>query len=147
ALGLAHPAYEAFDAKLGPFQQPYAWYLRVADMPGFIRHIAPVLERRLSASVMAGFSGELKITFYRCGLRLVFADGRLAEAADWAPPESDQPWDGAGFPALVFLQLLFGYRSLDELRYAFPDCWADEEPTLLLNALFPKQDSLVFPLG
>jgi hypothetical protein len=45
------------------------------------------------------------------------------------------------------LQLLFGYRSLAELRYAFPDCWADEEPTLLLNALFPKQSSLVFPLG
>jgi hypothetical protein len=147
ALGLENPAYEAFEAKLGPFQPPYAWYVRVPDLPGFIRHITPVLEKRLAASVMAGFSGELKITFYRHGLCLTFTAGRLTEVATWTPPESNQQWDGAGFSGLTFLQLLFGYRSLAELRYAFPDCWADEEPTLLLNALFPKQSSLVFPLG
>jgi hypothetical protein len=146
-LGLEHPAYEAFEAKLGPFQKPYAWYVRVADVPGFIRHIAPVLERRLAASVMAGFSGDLKINFYRGGLRLVFEGGRLAEAADWQAPPTNEEWDGAGFPPLVFLQLLFGYRSLEELGYAFPDCRADEEPTLLLNALFPKRTSWVVPLG
>jgi hypothetical protein len=147
ALGEEHPFYEAFDAKLGPFQKPYAWYVRVADVPGFIHHIAPVLERRLADSVMTGYSGELKISFYQGGLRLEFERGRLSEAADWQAPHSDQSWDGAGFPPLVFLQLLFGYRSLAELRYAFPDCWADEEPALLLNALFPKGVSLVFPLG
>lgn len=147
ALGEAHPFYEAFDAKLGPFQPPYAWYVRVADVPGFIRRIAPVLERRLADSVMTGYSGELKMSFYRGGLRLGFERGRLSEAAGWQPPDSDHSWDGAGFPPLVFLQLLFGYRSLSELRYAFPDCWVDEEPALLLNALFPKRVSLVFPLG
>ncbi len=146
-LGLEHPAYEAFDAKLGPFQKPYAWYIRVADVPGFIRHIAAVLERRLAASVMSSFSGDLKISFYQSGLRLVFEQGRLTEAADWQAPDTDQHWDGAGFPPLVFLQLLFGHRSLEELRYAFPDCWAGEEPKLLLNALFPKQTSSVVPLG
>lgn len=147
ALGEAHPLYEAFDAKLGPFQKPYAWYVRVADVPDFIRRIAPALERRLADSVMSGYSGELKVSFYRGGLRLGFERGRLSEAADWQPPDSDHSWDGAGFPPLVFLQLLFGYRSLSELHYAFADCWADEEPTLLLNALFPKKVSLVFPLG
>ena len=146
-LGLEHPVYEAFEAKLGPSQKPYAWYIRVADMPGFIRHIAPVLERRLAASVMSGFSGDLKLSFYRGGLRLVFEQGRLTKAGDWQAPDTDQHWDGAGFPPLVFLQLLFGHRSLEELRYAFPDCWADEESTLLLNALFPKQTSSVVPLG
>jgi hypothetical protein len=146
-LGLEHPAYEAFEAKLSPFQKPYAWYVRVADVPGFIRHVAPVLERRLAASVMSGFSGDLKISFYRGGLRLVFEGGRLVEAGNWQAPDTDHEWDGAGFPPLVFLQLLFGHRSLEELRYAFPDCWADEEPTLLLNALFPKQISWVAPLG
>ncbi len=147
AFGLEHPAYQAFDTKLKPFNRPHAWYVRVADLPGFLRHLAPVLERRLAASVMSGYSGELKLSFYRTGLRLVFEHGRLAAAEAWQVPDSDQPWDGAGFPPLVFLQLLFGYRSLEELRHAFPDCWADEEPALLLNALFPKQTSLVFPLG
>jgi GNAT superfamily N-acetyltransferase len=147
ALGLEHPAYEAFDAKLGPLQRPYGWYIRVADLPRFIRHIAPVLERRLANSVMSGFRGELNITFYQGGLRLVFQQGKLIEAADWQAPETNQKWEGAGFPSLVFLKLLFGYRSLEELRYAFPDCWASEEPALLLNALFPKRASWVVPLG
>lgn len=96
---------------------------------------------------MSGFTGELNINFYPGGLRLVFEQGILTGAADWSAPETGERWDGAGFPSLVFLQLLFGHRSLEELRYAFPDCWADEEPTLLLNALFPKQVSWVLPLG
>jgi hypothetical protein len=147
ALGLEHPAYEAFDVKLGPHRPPYGWYIRVPDVPSFIRHIAPVLERRLATSVMCGFSGELNITFYRGGLQLAFDQGRLTGASDWSAPETNERWQGAGFPPLVFLQLLFGHRSLEELRYAFPDCWADEEPTLLLNALFPKKLSWVLPLG
>lgn len=147
ALGLEHSAYEAFDTKLGPSQPPYGWYVRVPDVPGFIHHIAPVLERRLAGSVMSGFSGELNITFYQAGLRLAFQHGKLIEAANWQAPQTNQKWEGAGFPPLVFLKLLFGYRSLEELRYAFPDCWASEEPALLLNALFPKQVSWVVPLA
>lgn len=147
ALGLEHPAYDLLEAKLGSLKRPYAWYVRVPDLARFVRHIAPVLERRLASSVMRGFSGDLNITFYRSGLHLSFEDGKISEATDWSAPDTDEQWDGAGFPPGVFLQLLFGYRSLEELRYAFPDCWADDEPTLLLNVLFPKQVSWVVPLG
>jgi hypothetical protein len=142
-----HPVYEVLAAKLGPSHPPYAWYIRVPDLPKFIRHIAPVLERRLVNSPLSGFGGEVKLTFYRSGLRLTFEQGKLREAVDWQAPETNQKWEGAGFPPLVFLQLLFGHRSLDELRYAFPDCWADDEAALLLKILFPKQDSWLFPLG
>ena len=45
------------------------------------------------------------------------------------------------FPPLVFLKLVFGYRSLEELHYAYPDCWATEGDALTLEALFPKQPS------
>ncbi len=55
---------------------PYAWYIRVPDLPAFLRRIAPVLERRLVASVVAGHTGELALSFYRTGIRLTFADGR-----------------------------------------------------------------------
>jgi hypothetical protein len=147
ALGAEHPVYDLFNTKLKPLLRPYGWYIRVADVPAFVRHIAPVLERRLANSAMCGYSGELLLTFYRGGLRLVFQHGRFTEAGDWRAPDTDQNWDGAGFPPLVFLQLLFGYRSLAELRYAFPDCWADDEQALLLDALFPKQESWVISLG
>ena len=52
----------------------------------------------------------------------------------------------AAFPPLVFLQLLFGYRDLDELRHAFPDVRARDETVPLLRALFPSRRSLVLPI-
>jgi GNAT superfamily N-acetyltransferase len=124
---------------------PYAWYVRVPDLPAFLRHIAPALERRLAASPLAGHTGELRLDFYRDGLRLRFADGRLTEAGPWRRPVWGEA-PGANFPPLVFLQLLFGRRSLAELRAAFPDVRAGDEGTALLDALFPKQVSRVdFP--
>jgi hypothetical protein len=43
--------------------------------------------------------------------------------------------------------LLFGYRSLDALRSAFPDVWVNDNVELLVNALFPHRPSRVLPLG
>jgi hypothetical protein len=91
----------------------------------------------------SGHSGELKIGFYRTGVQLAFEAGRLVSAGAWAPAREDE--GGAAFPGLTFLQLLFGYRSLEEIRYAFPDCWTNgDEPRVLLDALFPKQPSSVW---
>ena len=147
ALEAAHPVYDALGPTLAAtYESPYAWYVRVADLPGFIRHIAPALERRLADSVLAGHTGELKLNFYRGGLRLAFENGRLTAAEDWRA----QVWGPkaqAGFPPLVFLQLLFGRRSLADLRYAFPDVGAKEDvDAALLEALFPAQPSWVLPL-
>ena len=47
----------------------------------------------------------------------------------------------------VFQQLLFGYRSLAELRAIYPDVWAGEEAALLIDILFPKQPSTVWMFG
>lgn len=144
-MGRAHPVYEALGDLLPPARRlPYGWYVRVHDLPAFLRRVAPVLERRLRVSVVAGYSGELKLDFYRGGLRLVFADGRFESAEDWRRG----PWDEAegGFPPGVFLQILFGYHSLDELRNAFPDVWANDKTLPLLRALFPPCPSWVMPL-
>lgn len=146
ALGVEHPSYQALAQRLPRIYPPYAWYLRVPDLPGFLRHIAPVLERRLAGSVMAGHSGEHKITFYRDGLRLKFERGRLVEADPYKPHPVGGEGD-AGFPGLTFLQMVFGYRTLEELRYAFADCWANEEMQTLLPALFPKQASDVWAIN
>ena len=123
--------------------EPYSWYVRVPDLAGFLRLITPVLERRLAASALAAHSGELRLDFFRDGLRLVFKGGKIAAIEPWRRPiwgERQQ----ATFPPLVFLQLLFGFRSLDELRYAFPDLRVGQnEITGLLEALFPKRRSRV----
>jgi hypothetical protein len=142
----AHPAYDALGDLGATYDPPYAWYVRVPDLPGFIRQIAPALERRLAGSPAAGHTGELKLTFYRGGLRLAFERGRLTAAEDWRA----QVWGPkaeAGFPPLVFLQLLFGHRSFADLRYAYPDVWAENQAgTVLLETLFPARSSWVLPL-
>jgi len=145
-LGLAHPVYEALGDSLPGTRQPYAWYMRVPDIPAFIRHIRPALEKRLDESIAAGYSGELKISFYRNGLRMIFEKGQLQSVTSWKPQPEDE--GSAAFPGLTFLQLLFGYRSFEELHYAFADCsWNNNESYRVLNILFPKKLSNVFPVG
>jgi GNAT superfamily N-acetyltransferase len=143
-LGPEHPAYEALGQRLPQVPRPYAWYIRVPDLVGFLRTVTPALEKRLAESSLAGHTGELKISFYCTGLRLVFEWGQLTTVESWAPSPTE--WGHARFPGLTFLQLLFGYRSLDELQYAFADCGTNEEARLLVMTLFPKQASSVWAL-
>lgn len=146
-LGEAHPVYEVLGNRLPRISPPYAWFIRVPDLAGFLRHIAPALEARLAASPMTGHSGETKISFYRDGLRLVFEKGRLATVEPWKPTPQGHSGEAA-FPGLTFLQLLFGYRSLDDLKNAFVDCWANnDEHSPLLRALFPRKPSDVWPIS
>ena len=145
-LGIEHPVYDVIKSRLPHIQDPFAWFLRVADLPDFLKHVSPVLENRLEESALVGHTGELKISFYRSGLRLAFEDGRLNEIGLWEPTFVE-PGDAA-FPDLTFLQLLFSYRTLEELEYAFADCRANtDEARVLLNILFPKRLSNVWPVS
>ena len=141
-LGGAHPAYEVAADLVRPVHS-YAYYLRVPDLPALLRRIAPVLQQRLAESFLVDYTGELRLSFYRQGARLEFQRGRLIAAEPWTPGEGS-----SAFPGLTFLQLLFGYRSLEELQHAHPDCRArGNEHRLLLTTLFPKQPSSVWPLA
>jgi hypothetical protein len=146
ALGRQHPAYDALDPELGPAQKPYAWYIRVADLPGLLAHFSEALERRLQEGAMAGYSGQLKLNFYVSQLSLTFKDGKIVDIGAYEP---NNFFDGdAFFPELTFLQLLFGYRSLDELKFAHPDCFTEKnEATVLLPILFPKRSTAIIMLS
>lgn len=144
-LGSQHPIYDVLGDALAPYYEPpYAWYIRVPDIPAFIRHIAPALEQRLANSVVAAYTGELIFDFFRGGLRLVFERGHLTQVEPWHAPLYKSNAD-ATCPRLIFLQLLFGYRSLHELRYAFPDVRIEKSSAeVLLQVLFPKKFSWVY---
>ncbi|GAC1640618.1 MAG: hypothetical protein NVS4B8_08310 [Herpetosiphon sp.] len=131
---------------MGAVDPAYAWYVRVPDLPGLLRLLAPVLEQRLATSMWSNHSGELKIDFYRGGLRLVWENGRLQTVEPWTAPVLDRG-NQAGYPPGVFLQQLFGYRSLPELAYAFPDVLAEAPWSNLLTTLFPQQPSWAVPLS
>jgi len=147
SLGPEHPVYQVLHNGLPRIRKPYAWYVRVPDLPDFLLHIAAVLEKRLVSSVAVGHSGELRLTFYRTGLRLIFEKGKMVGAEDWEPAPQGHSGNAA-FPNLTFLQLLFGYRSLEELGNAYADCWYENDQVFaLLNSLFPKQASDVWPVA
>ncbi|MGE5777320.1 MAG: GNAT family N-acetyltransferase [Chloroflexota bacterium] len=146
SVGLDHPVYHAMGDDLPGIRKPYAYFIRVPDLIGFLRHIAPVLEGRLAASIAPGYSGELKVNFYRDGMLLRFENGRLTAVEAWKPPTSET--GNAAFPDLTFLQLLFGYRSFAELHQSFADCWwQNEKDRALMDILFPKKPSHVIGIA
>jgi len=144
------PGHALFDA-LGPDLAPlggnrYAWYVRIPDVPAFIRHIAPALERRLAGSALDGHTGELCVDFYHGGLRLAFDRGKLVTADELRKPTWGDDWTHARFPPQVFTQLLLGYRSYADLSYAYIDAWAEGVDRALLETLFPPRPSYMLPL-
>jgi len=145
-LGEGHPACEALGPQLSPGPLPYAWYVRVPDVPGFVERIAPVLERRLAESVMAGHTGRLRIEMYTSRFAIEFERGRITGVGGYEP---ERFADGdALFPDLTFLKLLFGHRDLEELNHAHADCYAKTpEAQVLLGGLFPKRPSRIVPMG
>jgi hypothetical protein len=139
-LGREHPAYQALPGRLPKEHPPYGMYMRVPDLPAFLDHIHPVLEKRLASSPASGYTGELLVSFYKSALKFTFEKGRLLPVEAVRAVNPDAP---AAFPDLTFLQLVFGGKSLAELEACFPDCTisacSDARP--LLNALFPKKPS------
>lgn len=139
SFGRDHPVYATLQQASTIHRPPYAWYVRVPDLPAFIHQITSVLEQRIADSIFAGHTGELLMDFYRGGLRLAFESGKLTTVENW---QRDHNWGKeaqCGFPPQVFLQLLFGHRSLAELRHAFMDVWATDDGRPLLEVLFPPQ--------
>jgi hypothetical protein len=141
-FGEQHPVFEAAPEAFHKITPSYAWYMRVADVPKFLNHIAPVLERRLAQSALNGFSGEIKVTEYVGGFKLKIEQGKVS-VEPWTPDDSDH----AMFPPYTFLQLLFGRRSLSDLRYMFPDCALQDEAAAIFEVLFPRRHSNVIPIG
>ncbi|MBK8905402.1 MAG: GNAT family N-acetyltransferase [Anaerolineaceae bacterium] len=145
-LSQGHPVYEALGSQLEEQRRPYAWYIRVPDLPAFLHHIAPALEKRLAESVLSGHSGTTRVNLYQQQFTLVFANGQLKEVGTYQPKVVE---DGdIHFPGSTILQLIFGHASLDALNTVHPDCFTrDTEAAVLFKILFPKRPSWVVPMG
>jgi hypothetical protein len=144
--GESHPSYQVLSERYLRVGNPYAWYLRVPDVADFLGLIRPALERRLADSVVVGHSGDLRLSFFDGGCSIRFERGRISGVDRWQPSRAE-PGD-VTFPGLTFLQLLFGYRTLADLEFAYADCRARSlEARVVTNALFPKGTSDVWPIA
>lgn len=145
-LGEEHPLYHLIPNRLPLKFDPYAYYIRVPDLPGFLNLISPLLEERLAKSYMVGHTGELTLNFFKGGIRMDFERGKIKEIVPWQMPVGGEP--SAHFPDLTFLQLLFGFRDTEALEDAFPDLYYPKEGTrYLLKTLFPHKPSKVYDLS
>jgi hypothetical protein len=139
-LGSEHPLYKPIGSRAARRQPSYAWYVRIPDLAGFVRKVAPALEAHLAASESAGYSGRVDLSLYRSGLRLQLESGRITGVETWQP-STDRPGHVA-LPDLTFLQLLLGFRSLPALRDFLPDCLVRNETVgAVVEGLFPPQAS------
>ncbi|MCJ7751363.1 MAG: GNAT family N-acetyltransferase [Armatimonadetes bacterium] len=136
-----HPVRQVVPSFLSEPARPYAYFIRVPDIPGFVRHVSPVLEERLARSLAAGYTGDLRLSFYGGGLRMAFKRGRVTAVEPWEPDDKAS----ASFPFLTFLHILLGHHSLDDLAAVYPDSGPrGDEARLLLETLFPKMPSQVW---
>jgi hypothetical protein len=146
SLGTDHPIYHVIPHRMPRIFDPYAYYIRVPDLPGFLNLIAPVLEDRLARSYMSSHSGELKLNFFTDGINMVFENGKIKSIEPWEKPLHEN--GSAHFPELTFLQLLFGYRDVQALEDAYADIYYPKEfARPLLQALFPYKPSHVLELA
>ncbi len=119
---------------------PYTWYVRISDIPRLLMHLHTVLESRIAASMLRGYSGTICITFYRNGITMLWERGvLLAVTTRDSASYGDTPH--AGYPPEAFTQQFCGWRSHAELRAWYPDVWATPATTVLLDILFPKSPS------
>ena len=118
----------------------YAWQVHVPDLAAILRAIGPALEQRLAASPFDGLSRELQLCFYRDSVTMRFEDGKLVVV------QASGPAQGAiNFPPLTFTPMLFGHRTVEQMRLAYPDISIDGSVRLLLDTLFPPLAAFIYP--
>jgi hypothetical protein len=145
ALELDHPLYHAIPNNLIRDIKPSPWYIRIPDMVAFLRKIRPALEQNMIGTLADGFNGELKLNFFRSGIRMVFGRGRILAIEKWHP---DEVWQGdARLPDACFLQLVCGWHRFQELTETCAECRATHEASVLLDCLFPSFHGKVWVLA
>jgi predicted N-acetyltransferase YhbS len=122
----------------------YAWQIHVPDAAALLRALAPVLERRVAASPLAGLTQDVRISLYRETVRLRFEAGKVIEVANvgfttW----HEEP---IRLPPLQFVPLVLGYRTWQELKATLPDVDVAPKARLLADTLFPKTASFIYTI-
>lgn len=135
AMEREHPLFECLAPEHVQVLKPTPWYIRVPDMAAFLHQIRPAFAPRLAGTLAEGHSGEIKVSFYRGGIRLELEQGQVKAVEEWKP---DSVISGdARFPGGTFLQLVCGWRRVGELAENYPDCVASHDAAVLLDLLFP----------
>lgn len=146
-FGSTHPSYVTTQEYLPNLTDPYAWYVRVPDLIGFLQLVTPALEDRLAHSPAVKHTGELWLNMFNSGIHMVFEKGKIKSVEPWEKPDYEKA--SVYIPRLVFLQTLFGHRDIDELHHIHADAYVNQKRPMeaqLFRLLFPKKPSNIWAI-
>jgi len=129
---IGSPLYALATSLGGREELPYAWQVKIYDHRALLERLAPVLERRLAASLFRGLSTDLVLDLYGPHLILKWRDGRLVEVVEL----SGRP--AARLPRPAFARLVLGARTVDEIVREREDVGVTRVLRPLLDVLFPR---------
>ena len=119
--------------------RPYAWQVKIIDLPSFISKIKPVLEQRIENSEYTGLSKDITINFWKYAVKMKIEEGKIV-SIERAFGEKDRT---IGFNPYAFMKLALGYKSRMELEKMYPDFRVRGNLEGLIDVMFPKQSSYI----
>lgn len=124
----------------------YQWLIRITDVAGLLQKLAPLLERRLAQSDCVGISAELTLNLFQQAYALRLQNGKLIEARPVGFLDASMGADGGDLciPPDAFVRLLLGYRSIDQLRDAWPDTDVRPARKHVFEVLLPRITSYLW---
>jgi hypothetical protein len=100
--------------------------------------LGPALEKRLAESKFRGLTKELRMNFWKYALNLVFEDGKLVSVDTVTEAGRD-----LGMNPYASIQLFLGFRSREDLEYAYPDFYIRGGNEELIDVLFPRRHGYI----
>jgi predicted acetyltransferase len=122
--------------------QPYAWQIRITDNLNMFRKMKTLLKKRLKSSTYNRLTEKVNLSFYRYTVQLTIENGAITDIQRLQDSEDK----AVTFNPTVFMQLLLGYRSREELELTYPDFIVRPSHRHLIDVLFPKLPSYIHPV-
>ncbi len=116
----------------------YAWQVKILDPESFLRKLGPLLEQRLMDSKFKELSKVLKMNFWKYALEVTFEEGKLLEVK-----QISDAGRVLGLNPYASIQLFLGYRSREDLEYAYPDFYVRDGLDELIDVLFPRKPGYI----
>ena len=119
----------------------YALQIHIPDPARLLRTITPVLERRITTSMFAGFTHTLTLNIYRSAVTIAFENGAITSITTSATAEGNPE---NHIPPTLLAPLVLGWRNRAELEAIYPDFGTWGMTQLLLDVLFPKMNAFIY---
>lgn len=118
--------------------KPYGWQVKLLDPQDFLWKMRPLFEKRLAESEYKGLTKTLPLNFWKYALSLEFIDGKLVSVE-----KISETGRVLGLNPYASIQLFLGYRSREDLEYAYPDFYVRGGNAELIDVLFPRRPGYI----